>query len=128
VLRVSGVLKCFKEFRKTGRASAVLGRTIPISRHTKLPERFVSKQNFFQKKLVLPAVQKSYSYNNLAPTVPINFPSLVLFSFATLVPNSGSRMRNPLSLHDKLMKVGIGPPHHRLQGPVQIAKRNLTRN
>ncbi len=58
VLRVSGVLKCFKEFRKTGRASAVLGRTIPISRHTKLPERFVSKQNFFEKKLVLPSVAK----------------------------------------------------------------------
>src|SRR5215813_13068518 len=26
------------------------------------------------------------------------------------------------------MKVGIGPPHHCLQGPVKIAKRNLTRN
>ena len=58
VLRVSGVLKHFEEFRKSGRASAVLGRTIPISRHTKLPKRFVSQQNFFEKKLVLPAIAK----------------------------------------------------------------------
>jgi len=56
VLRVSGVLKCFEEFRKTGRASAVLGRTISLSCYTNLPEKFVSKQDFFKKKLVLPAV------------------------------------------------------------------------
>ena len=58
VLRVTRFLKCFKKLSKTGRSSAVLGRTISLSRHTNLPERFVSEQNLFKKKLVLPAVAK----------------------------------------------------------------------
>jgi hypothetical protein len=58
VFWVSGVLKYFKKLRKTVRSSAVLGRTISISRHTNLPERFVSEQNLFKQKLVLPAVAK----------------------------------------------------------------------
>jgi len=45
-----------------------------------------------------------------------------------LRPNSGSRIRDPLSLDNKLMQMGIRPPHHGLQGPVQILERNITRN
>ena len=58
VLRVTRCLKCFKKLSKTGRSSAVLGRTSSLSRHTNLLERFVSEQNLFKKKLVLPAVAK----------------------------------------------------------------------
>ena len=86
VIRVIGILECFENLCKSLRPTTVFGWTTSFTRHTNLLKRFLSKQNFFKKKFVLPAVPKSYSYNNLASTVQINSPSLVRFSSATLVP------------------------------------------
>ncbi len=58
VLWVTRVLKYFKKLSKTVRSSAVFGRTISLSRHTNLPERIVSEQYLFKKKLVLPTITK----------------------------------------------------------------------
>ena len=58
VLWVTRVPKYSKKLSKTVRASAVFGRTISLSRHTNLPERIVSEQYLFKKKLVLPTITK----------------------------------------------------------------------
>ncbi len=58
VLGVIGVPQCIEKLSKSLRSPTVLGRTISISRHTKLTERLVSEQNLFKKKVVLPSVTK----------------------------------------------------------------------
>ena len=58
VLGVIGVPQCIEKLCKSLRSPTVLGRTISISRHTKLTERLVSEQNLFKKKVVLPSVTK----------------------------------------------------------------------
>ena len=54
--RVIGVLECLEKLCESLRASTVFGRTTSFTRHACLLKRFVSKQDFFQKKVVLPAV------------------------------------------------------------------------
>ena len=56
VTRVIGVLECLEKLCKSLRPSTVFGRTTSFTRHACLLKRFVSKQDFFKKKLVLPAV------------------------------------------------------------------------
>jgi len=51
-----GVLKCFEKLSKSLRSPAVFGWTTSLTRDANLLKRFVSEQNFFEKKLVLPAV------------------------------------------------------------------------
>ena len=91
-------------------------------------ERFVSKQDFFKKKLVLPAVPEIILVQQPRPHRPDQLPEPGPVLVCDLGPNSGSRIRDPLSLDNKLMKMGIRPPHHRLQGPVEMLERNITRN
>ncbi len=50
--RVIGVLECLEKLCKSLRPSTVFGRTTSFTRHACRPKRFVSKQDFF-KKLVL---------------------------------------------------------------------------
>jgi hypothetical protein len=125
VLRVTRFLKCFKKLSETGRPSAVLGWTISLSCYTNLPERFVSEQNLFKKKFVLPAVAKivlvQQSRSRIADHVPKSCPVLINNSG----PKSMSRIRVFLFLENELMKVGIRPPHNSLQGLVEIAERNI---
>ena len=54
--RVIGVLECLEKLCKSLRPSTVFGRTTSFTRHACLLKRFVSKQDFFKKKLVLPAI------------------------------------------------------------------------
>jgi len=54
--RVIGVLECLEKLCKSLRPSTVFGRTTSFTRRACLLKRFVSKQDFFKKKLVLPAV------------------------------------------------------------------------
>ena len=54
--RVIGVLECLEKLCKSLRPSAVFGRTTSFTGDACLLKRFVSKQDFFKKKLVLPAV------------------------------------------------------------------------
>ena len=54
--RVIGVLECLEKLCKSLRPSTVFRRTTSFTRHACLLKRFVSKQDFFKKKLVLPAV------------------------------------------------------------------------
>jgi hypothetical protein len=107
------------------RSSAILGRTISLSRHTNLPERFVSEQNLFKQKLVLPAVAKIVLVQQLRPRSADHIPK----SRPLLVNNSGPksmfRIRVLLSLENELMKVRIRPPRSSLQGLVEIAERNI---
>ena len=56
VIRVIGILDCFENLCKSLRPTTVFGWTTSFTRHTNLLKRFVSQQNFFNKKLVLPAV------------------------------------------------------------------------
>jgi hypothetical protein len=56
VTRVIGVLECLEKLCKTLRPSTVFGRTTSFTRHARLLKRFVSKQDFFKTKLVLPTV------------------------------------------------------------------------
>jgi hypothetical protein len=56
VTGVIGVLKCFEKLSKSLRSAAVFGWTTSLTCHANLLKRFVSEQNFFEKKLVLPAV------------------------------------------------------------------------
>jgi hypothetical protein len=56
VTRVISVLKCFEKLSESLRFPAVFGWTTSLTRHANLLKRFVSLQNFFEKKLVLPAV------------------------------------------------------------------------
>jgi len=56
VTRVSGVLECLEKFCKSLRSPTVFGWTTSLTRHAHLLKRFVSQQNFFKNKLVLPAV------------------------------------------------------------------------
>jgi len=56
VSRVIGVLECLEKLCKSLRATRVFGRTTSLTRHAYLVKCFVSKQDFFKKKLVLPAV------------------------------------------------------------------------
>ena len=58
VTRVIGVLECLEKLCKSLRPSTVFGRTTSFTRHACLLKRFVSKQDFFKKKLVLPAVSE----------------------------------------------------------------------
>jgi len=51
-----GVLKCFEKLSKSLRSAAVFRWTTSLTCHANLLKRFVSEQNFFEKKLVLPAV------------------------------------------------------------------------
>jgi hypothetical protein len=53
---VIGVLQSLEEFCKSLRPSTVFGRTTLFTRHACRLKRFVSTQDFFKKKLVLPAV------------------------------------------------------------------------
>ena len=54
--RVIGVLKCFEKLSKSFWSAAVFGWAGSFSRNANLVKRFISEQNFFKKKLVLPAV------------------------------------------------------------------------
>ena len=54
--RVTGVLECLEKLCKSLRPSTVFGRTTSFTRYACLLKCFVSKQDFFKKKLVLPAV------------------------------------------------------------------------
>ena len=54
--RVSGVLECLEKLCKSLRSPTVFGWTTSFTRHAYLLKRFVSKQDSFKKKLVLPAV------------------------------------------------------------------------
>ena len=54
--RVIGVLECFEQLCKSLRSPAVFLWTTSFTRDAYLPKRFASQQNFFIKKLVLPAV------------------------------------------------------------------------
>ena len=54
--RVIGVPECLEKVCKSLRPSTVFGRTTSLTRYACLLKRFVSKQDFFKKKLVLPAV------------------------------------------------------------------------
>jgi len=56
VIRVIGVLQSCEELIETSRTAAVFGWAGSFSRHANLVKRFISKQNFFQKNLVLPPV------------------------------------------------------------------------
>jgi len=56
VIRVTGVLECFEQLCKSLRSPTVFRWTTSFTRHAYLLKRFVSQQNFFKKKLVLPAV------------------------------------------------------------------------
>ena len=56
VIRVIGILDCFENLCKSLRPTTVFGWTTSFTRHTNLLKRFLSKQNFFKKKFVLPAV------------------------------------------------------------------------
>ena len=53
---VIGVLECFEQFCKSLRSPAVFLWTTSFTRDAYLPKRLASQQNFFVKKLVLPAV------------------------------------------------------------------------
>jgi hypothetical protein len=53
---VIGVLKCLEKLCKSMRPSTVFGRTTSFTCHAYLLKSFVPKQDFFRKKLVLPAV------------------------------------------------------------------------
>ncbi|MGA8637910.1 MAG: hypothetical protein WBP98_12610 [Candidatus Sulfotelmatobacter sp.] len=54
--RVIGVLEGLEKLCKSLRPSTVFGRATSFTRYACLLKRFVSKQDFFKKKLVLPAV------------------------------------------------------------------------
>jgi hypothetical protein len=54
--RVIGVLKCFEKLCKSLGSLAVFRWTRALTRNANLLKRFVSKQNLFKNKLVLPAV------------------------------------------------------------------------
>jgi len=56
VTRVTAVLECFEQLCKSLRSATVFRWTTSFTRHADLLKRFVSQQNFFKKKLVLPAV------------------------------------------------------------------------
>ncbi len=56
VTGVIGVLKGFEKLSKPLRFAAVFGWTTSLTRHANLLKPFVSEQDFFDKKLVLPAV------------------------------------------------------------------------
>ncbi len=83
--RVIGVLECLEKLCKSLRPSTVFGRTTSFTRHACLLKRFVSKQDFFKKKLVLPAVPEIHS--------PDQFPELSSVLICDLAPNSRSRVR-----------------------------------
>jgi len=87
-----------------------------------------SNNGFSRRSSCCQPSPKSYSYNKLAPTAQINSPSYGPVLICNLGPNSGSGIREPLCAENKLMKMRIRPPHHGLQGPVQILERNITRN
>jgi len=56
VTRVIGILECFEQLSKSLRSPAVFRWTTSFTRDAYLLKRFVPQQNFFKKKLVLPAV------------------------------------------------------------------------
>ena len=56
VTGVIGVLKYFEKLSKSLRSAAVFRWTTSLTRHAKLLKQFVSEQDFFEKKLVPPAV------------------------------------------------------------------------
>jgi len=56
VTGVIGVPKCIEKLCKSLWSPTVFGWTTSLSRHANLLKRFVSGQDFFKKKLVLPAV------------------------------------------------------------------------
>jgi hypothetical protein len=56
--RMTAVLQCFEKLCKSLRSPAVFGWATSFTRHAYLLKRLVSQQNFFKKKLVLPAVPK----------------------------------------------------------------------
>jgi len=51
-----GVLERSQKFCESLRPSTVFGRTTSFTCHACLLKRFVSQQNFFKKKVVLPAI------------------------------------------------------------------------
>jgi len=53
-----GVPKCIEKLRKSFRSPTVFGWTTSLSCDANLLKRFVSSQEFFKKKLVLPAVSE----------------------------------------------------------------------
>lgn len=56
MLGVIGVLQCCQHLSKALGSSAVFGRTSSFSSHAHLVKGFISEQDLFQQKLVLPAV------------------------------------------------------------------------
>jgi hypothetical protein len=56
VTRVIGVVECLEKLCKSLRPSTVFGWTTSFTRYACLQKRFVPKQDFFKKKLVLPTV------------------------------------------------------------------------
>jgi len=58
VTGVIGVPKCIEKLCKSLWPATVFGWTTSLSRDANLLKRFVSSQDFFKKKLVLPAVSE----------------------------------------------------------------------
>ena len=56
MIRVIGVLECLEKLCKSLRSPTVFGWTTSLTRYACLLKRFVSQQNLFKEKLVLPAV------------------------------------------------------------------------
>jgi hypothetical protein len=50
------VLECLEKLSKSSRSPAVFGWATSLASHANLLKRFIPEQNFFKKKLVLPAV------------------------------------------------------------------------
>ncbi len=70
MIRVFSVLKGCEKLSKNFRTAAVFGWTGSFSRNANLVKRFISEQNFFKKKVVLPAITEIVLHVsfNCAPT------------------------------------------------------------
>jgi hypothetical protein len=58
VTRVIGVLECLEKLCKCVWPATVFGWTTPFTCHASLLKRFLSLQDFFKKKLVLPQLEQ----------------------------------------------------------------------
>ena len=103
MIRVFSVLKGCEKLSKNFRTAAVFGWTGSFSRNANLVKRFISEQNFFKKKVVLPAITEIVLVQESRPwsADQVSKPRPLLINNSS--PKSKFGIRVLLPLEDELM-------------------------
>src|SRR5712691_4728057 len=128
VLRMIRITQYVEKLSKAVWASAVFGRTCPFSRNANRLAGILAQKNLFQQNIMLPTIPEivfvcqSVTWGGKYTAQP----RLVFCSHSGRKTESQAGV-SETSVHES-MKMRISPTHGLLQGPMELAQRDIRRN